>query len=264
MKRKGLIILVLILFFLTGCANPATQYFKKGSRLAKRGGPEDWELAIKEYEKIIALKVDAHDRIAYLHRRLGDLYLERGMFGKAKEHYLAAIEILPNIPDLRCSLGIAYANLGRTEPHYFDKAIEEYEKAIMLKPDYARPYYGAALVYFYKKGMREEGIRRMERAVELEPGYVEAHVALGQMYYEVGEYAKAIREYEEAIANSPKRAKVLAVYYNNIGIAYLGLGNRELAIHNFKQALKINRLYRPAMEHLRELGVEVRGIRRGL
>jgi tetratricopeptide (TPR) repeat protein len=258
MKSKTLRILVLLLIILGGCGDTATEYFKRASKYARKGKPEDWERAIKEYEKIITLKIEAYDRVAYLHRRLGDLFLEREMFKKAEEHYLAALEILPNVPEIHCSLGIVYANLGITEPHYFDKAIRSYEKAILLRPDYARPYYGVGLVYFYKKGLRKKGIERLQKAIELSPEYVEAHVALGQMYYEEGEFEKAIREYEKAISHSPKGAKILATYYTNIGVVYIALGNRELAIHNFKQALRINRLYQRARDHLKALGVELK------
>lgn len=259
MKSKTLSIVLLgSLFILGGCGEGAREYFNRAGKYARSEAPEDWERAIAEYQKVIGLKVEAYNKTAYLHRRLADLFLKREMFRKAEEHYLAAIELLPNIPDLHYSLGITYANLGKTEEEYLDKAILEYEKAVRLKPDFAKPYYGMGFIYFFKKGMHEEGISNMKKAIEYDSDYIDAYVTLGRMYYEVGNYRGAISEYEGAISKYPKKAKVVATYYSNIGLSYLALGENERAAESFEQALKINRQHPEARAHLKEMGIELK------
>ncbi|HAV43074.1 TPA: hypothetical protein DCX15_03570 [bacterium] len=253
--KIGAIILSLCLsFLLSGCTGGAREYYDQADKFSRSKAPEDWERAIKEYQKIIDLKVEAHGRIAYIHRKLGDLFLEREMFSKAEEHYLLALELLPNIPELRYSLGITYANLGITEEVYLDKAITEYENAIKLNPKFAKPYYGMGLIYFYKKGMLETGILNMKRAIELGPDYIDAYVALGRMYYEAGNYQGAIDTYERVIAKHPRKMKILSTYYNNIGLSYLAMGDKEKAVSSFKQALKIDPRHTGAKTNLKEMG----------
>lgn len=254
MKSKTLIILLLgILFILSGCGNSAREYFNTGQRLSKSQAPEDWERAIAEYEKVVSLKIEAYDRMAYLHRRLADLFLSREMFKKAEEHYLAAIELLPNIPEIHYSLGICYANLGITEEEYLDQAISEYEKAVRLKPDFAKPYYGMGFIYFFKMGRLEEGISNMEKAIACDPDYLDAYVALGRMYYQTSDFARAIKAYERVISKYPRNVKVLATYYNNIGLSYLALGDRDRAAASFREALRIDRQHQAAKTHLQEI-----------
>jgi tetratricopeptide (TPR) repeat protein len=64
----------------------------------------------------------------------------------AIEAYEKAIEIKPDFNEAYYSIGVAYANLSK-----FEKAIEAYEKAIKIKPDFNEAYYSIGVAYASSK-----------------------------------------------------------------------------------------------------------------
>jgi tetratricopeptide (TPR) repeat protein len=70
--------------------------------------------------------------------RLAEEYLKQGDYAKAIESYEEAIELEPDY-EAYYNLGSAYGKQGD-----YVKAIEAYNKAIELKPDDAEAYYVAS------------------------------------------------------------------------------------------------------------------------
>jgi len=71
---------------------------------------------------------------------------------------------MPKIPKSASAyhnIGIIYAELGQ-----YQTAIDYYNEAIGLKPDYADAYYNRALVYF-EIGDKNAGCRDVQKACEL-------------------------------------------------------------------------------------------------
>ena len=58
----------------------------------------------------------------------------------------------------------------------------------------------------------------------------------GFEYYKLGQYDRAIQDYDEAIRLDPQ----LAVVYNNRGLAYNELGQYERAIKDFGEAIRLD------------------------
>ena len=61
---------------------------------------------------------------------------------------------------------------------------------------------------------------------------MQADLTRGNMYFELGQYERAIQDYDEAIRLDPEYANA---YYNR-GIAYGNLGQQELADRDFARA----------------------------
>jgi tetratricopeptide (TPR) repeat protein len=255
--KRILLILLLFALFGFGCGDGARSYYKRATKLAKSDKPEDWEKAIAQFEEIINLKIEAYGYIHHLHRKMGNYLRDKGFWKKAVEHYQKALELQPNDYKIHYNLGICYANLGRVEEVYLDEAIKEYYIAIKLSPEFEMPYFGLGIIYFFKKGMHKKGIECLEKAISLEPEFIDAYITLGKCYYELGRFSQAAKNYEEAIKRSPPKIKVVANYYNNLGIVYQAMGDRKKAIQSFRNALKIVPQHREAIEGLKSLGVKV-------
>lgn len=69
----------------------------------------------------------------------------------------------------------------------------------------------------------------LEKATNLNPSYAQAHLALGKLYSQEHEYAKAVPEYQNALQFDPKL--IDACYL--LGQAYVHLGNKDLAQKEF-------------------------------
>jgi superkiller protein 3 len=97
----------------------------------------------------------------------------------------------------------------------FDQALSEYQKAIEIKPDYAKGYYNIGSVYRQKKKL-EEAIASFQKALEINPKYAEAHYALAVIYYEKQEFKLAIEHFDQAgklgMVVDPKLLERLKMY----------------------------------------------------
>ena len=85
-----------------------------------------------------------------------------------------------------------------------------------------------------------------KKAIELCPGFAEAHNRLGEVYKSRGEYDIAVKKFEEAA-----RTLLYAEPHNNLGDIYRMLGKYDLAAKEFITAVKINPDSREAQNQLK-------------
>jgi tetratricopeptide (TPR) repeat protein len=125
----------------------------------------------REEAKAPTLPTHAQARLASAHADLAKAYQELGLYPQAVEQYEQAIALAPNFPDLHC-------NLARCQ---------------------------------MEAGNGEKAQTSLERALELHPTYADALVQLGLLYYQRRETPKAVSHWEKALASDP--ANVLAQIY---------------------------------------------------
>jgi tetratricopeptide (TPR) repeat protein len=70
------------------------------------------------------------------------------------------------------NLGNAYQFKG-----LLDMAIEQYQTALRLKPDYVEAHNNLGVIYT-RKGLKREAIREFEEALEIRPNFIEARQIL--------------------------------------------------------------------------------------
>jgi tetratricopeptide (TPR) repeat protein len=123
--------------------------------------------------------------------------------------YLKTTVDMIETPDIVYLIGEAYRNLGQ-----YQQALEAYERAVFLDPDFAPPYYGRALV---KKKLDPEAgiIADLNRAAELDPQY-------GEVYLERAAYYAEREQWNQVLANADQAVKHLdasprAHYYRALG-----------------------------------------------
>lgn len=131
---------------------------------------------------------------------LGQRYQERGDYLKAIEEYKKAIAMRPGFYVAYNNLAVCYGKLGR---------LAESERALLkvieLKPDDFYAMNNLAVTYIQSRRM-DEARRMAEQAVEVEPGYVNGHITLGSIYAMTGEFEKAEREFKTALELDPEAA----------------------------------------------------------
>jgi tetratricopeptide (TPR) repeat protein len=159
----------------------------------------------------------------------GNAYYRKGDYDRAIEDYTKAIALKPDYAATYNNRGVTYSNKGE-----YDKAIEDYNKAIELKPDYAYAYNSRGIVYGVK-GDYDKAIEDFTKAIELKPDYAEIYNNRGITYADKGEYGKAIEDYTKAIELKPDYAGV----YNNRGNAYYKKGKYDKAIEDYNKAIEL-------------------------
>lgn len=119
------------------------------------------------------------------HNNLGDVYGRLGDKQRALEEFQTAILLKPNYAD-------AYHNLANTyvELDQLDKALENYLKAAQFNPGLWQSYQNIAAIYLQDKEYRKAA-EYMEKAILVNPGNLNLRVSLGIIHLSEGEKDKA-------------------------------------------------------------------------
>jgi len=119
-----------------------------------------------------------------------------------------------------------------------DKAIQSFENAITIKPDYAEAYnnLGATL---QELGRLDMAVKNYEEALSIKPDYAEAYNNLGNICRENGQQDMAFKNYEKALTIKPD----YAMAHYNLGIALKESGQRDTAVKSLEKALAIQPNY---------------------
>ncbi len=154
----------------------------------------------------------------------------------AIQHYDKALELKPDYAEAYNNRGNAHARKG--DP---GRAIQDYDKALELKPDYAKAYYNRGLAYA-RKGDPGRAIQDYDKALELKPDYANAYYNRGIAYARKGDFDRAIQDYDEALELKLDFAEA---YYNR-GNVYASIGDPDRAIQDYDKALELKPDYAEA------------------
>ena len=165
--------------------------------------------------------------------REAGLALARGQVDQAIALYTTALQdkTLPN--ERRAVLlsdrGVAHARLQKPK-----EAIEDFNRAIQIYPEYAALYNNRGTVLLALGAMRE-AVKDFERALLLSPGYAAAYANRASAYLRQGEVELALADYNKAIALVP----VNPAAFTGRGRAHLAALRPESAIRDFTRAVAL-------------------------
>jgi CHAT domain-containing protein/Flp pilus assembly protein TadD len=161
---------------------------------------------------------------------LGNDLFEVGQYEKAIESYEQAIDIEPNFGEALYNKGVALVSLGQ-----YEKAIVSYDRAIAIQPDDYEAWCnrGVALGNLRRY---EEAIVSYDRAIAIQPDDYEAWYSRGVSLSKFERYAEAIASYDRAIEINPDNHGA----WSDRGIALRNLGRYAEAIASYDRAIEIN------------------------
>lgn len=127
-----------------------------------------------------------------------------------------------------------------------DESVESYVKALKFKPEDSETHYNLGIAYA-QKGLIDQARKTLERANNLSPQYTTiTHKILGIAFFKHGKTQEAITAFRKYLQEEPDDFQI----HNQLGAALGQVGQVDLAIQHFKQALKINPEYESALENL--------------
>jgi tetratricopeptide (TPR) repeat protein len=174
------------------------------------------------------------------HKNLGDALLEKGQIAEAINQYQKAVRLKPDFAKAHYNLGTALGMNGQ-----FAEAISQFQEAIRLKPDFVEAHYNLGIA-LNKKGQTAEAISQFQEVVHLVPADAEAHNNLGTALDEKGRTDEAISQFQEAIRLKPDYPEA----YYNLGTVLGMKGRTDEAISQFQEAIRLKPDFTAARSNL--------------
>jgi DNA-binding SARP family transcriptional activator/tetratricopeptide (TPR) repeat protein len=135
--------------------------------------------------------------------------------------------------------------LDRRSAEEMSRAVDRFERAIELDPEYVQAWAGLAdalgLLHaygFFSANVLERAEAAIARALDLDPRSAEAHAARGRLLGQRMEALEAQRELELAVALKPGYAEA----HNWLSVGSHALGHREAALKSARRALELDPL----------------------
>lgn len=121
----------------------------------------------------------------------------------AQNSFERALELDPRSSPALAYLGSAYAERGQ-----YAQAVAFYERAIAADPKLSVPYYLAADALLKQPEVDTARVEKyLARAIELEPGFAEAHLALARLDVRAERWPEAAAEFERVIRLDPQSSE---------------------------------------------------------
>ena len=171
---------------------------------------------------------DIHHR-AYKELYRGISWIERGEQDKAIQHFNKAIELKPDFFGAYNNRGIAYGKKGE-----FDSAIKDLNKTIELSPNNAEAHNNRGNAYKEKREV-DAAIYNYNKAIELKPDSADAYYNRGTTYLQQGEVDNAIKDLTKTIELKPDNFGA----YNNRGVAHKKKDEFDNAIQDYDKAIEL-------------------------
>ncbi len=154
------------------------------------------------------------------YKALGDLYLTapRRLFEEAIKAYGKAIELRPFYAEAHVGLGDALAAKGEVDP-----AVAAYQKGLEYNPMNAKVHVSLGKIYYSEKGLYYESVTAYKKAIDLDPGYLDARMGLAEVYEDKGLYKEAIDEYRKVVDADAKNSGALY----NLALVYEKVDPKE-------------------------------------
>ena len=213
----------------------------------------EWDASSKLYSEV--LKQDVANPGAYY--GLAKIHAHLGEFAAAMDDFQRAIALFPDFGAAHYGLALAYRALGHSAEAQEQLQLFERDKADappigdqLLAEVHAlnrsATYQVQVGAELERHGKLKESAAAHEKALELDPQLVQAHINLIRLYAQLGEIEKAERHFRAAVRIQPASTEA---YYNH-GVLLLGAENYQGAEDAFRKTIEINPYYADAHNNL--------------
>jgi len=176
---------------------------------------------------IQAIRKDEHYALAYA--GMADCYLMLSVYSLPPREFVPKARMaIGKALALDDQLAEAHASFGSLLFWYdweFDRAEQEYKRAMTLNPNHSDAHQWCAYLYASQERF-EDAFRKMRHAQTLDPLSVAITANIGELLYRAGRYDEAIAQAEKALEMDPMFAK--ALYWRTM--SWIAAGSLKQAI----------------------------------
>ena len=158
----------------------------------------------------------------------------------AMQCYEKAIELRPDYAEAHNNLG----NLLNTEGQH-EKAIISYEKALEIEPELYEATYNLGAI-FQERGNYVLAIKNYLKVLDINPTHRDTFINLGDVFRQQRKFDESLRVLEKADKLYPDYAEIK----NNLGLTFRDQGDVVKAIRCYKEAILLNINYAEAYNNL--------------
>ena len=217
--------------------------------------------ALDKAEREIKRAIDIHPRYPDLRYQLACVYKLRGTLTWAAHELEAAVEINPRFAKALLLLGLI-----RYQECRYEEAMALIKRAIEVEPAYSTETLAEALAA-HTQGRFDESLRKLTSLQATQVDEIEYYYRLGRERQRRGDLQEAIKNYREALSIRPEYPDIR----NQLGLALLAIGDPKSAVVEFEKALQGNQFFVCAMinsarayRQLGEVNLAVDNYRRAL
>jgi tetratricopeptide (TPR) repeat protein len=162
---------------------------------------------------------------------VGTTYTRNAVWGTWISIWSDTVAKSPNKPRAHNVLGIGY--------YYdlkFDKALQEYQEAVRLKPDFVEGYFNIGLVYKERKQYAELiplYFKILSISVYDANHFAGLYNDIGISYAELGELDRSIDAFANAVKHTPNNVE----FRNNLAFALSKAGKLDAALQEYEKTL---------------------------
>lgn len=195
----------------------------------------------KEALADITFYLDARKNDAFAYNLSGNINCQLKKYLASETDFNAAISIRKEQSTFFNNRGVLYREMSKT-----NWAVADFHKAIRLDSNYTLAYYNLGRLQISNLKQYQEGISNLNKAIDKgleqkEAFYLaDAHYNIAHALYHSKEYENAIPYYKMAIESNTFSDSLKAQLFFGKGSANAYLGNLDLALKDFDQALSLD------------------------
>ncbi len=148
------------------------------------------------------------------HNNLAIQLLHSGRSDEAIQHFEEALRLDPNYAEAHYNLGNALFRAGRME-----EARTRYERALELLPEYAGARFNFAILLLHEREV-PAALEQLKRAIAIDPKMAAARQLLGETLLKLGQHDDAVEQLQAAITIQPGASES----YSRLAAAYFQQG----------------------------------------
>ena len=197
-------------------------------------GQDDYEKGVEFFQTALTLDPD-QTLAAMINKRLGFIYLEHfDQPEKAVAYYQKALDLVERDPALQEHLGRAYLEDGR-----YNLAIEQFRESLHPAANSMTEYYLllARGLQCQEAGKTKEAIIYLEKASMYRERESRLYYHLGNLYFEMNDYARAFQHFKQVIELKPQD---FSDAYYLAGRSAHSMGDDTSAVDYFRKYLQLN------------------------